>query len=116
MTVVVDLDDTLFKRTRFSKFCFKLANKIFLLGLRSERIDRTLKRRLILDYDRIIILSGRADDWMKTVTLKQLKKHHIPANSVLLCPRGELYLRWKKEQVEKLREKYPDLVWEDNDI
>ena len=115
-TYVLDLDDTLFKVTKTSRFFFKLANRIFLLGFRFEKVNKGLLKEV--RDKRVIILTGRADDWMKKITFKQLKKNGncvIFNDRIIMCPRGELYMNWKKEQVEKLKKEFPDLIWRDDD-
>jgi hypothetical protein len=115
LTLLVDLDDTLFKVSKLSRFFFNLSQKIFLLGFRFEKPNRRMLK-LTDQYDRIVVVSSRANDWMKNVTMKQLKKSGIVADGVILCPRGKLYSIWKQETVKEFRKAYPNSEWVDNDF
>jgi hypothetical protein len=112
--LVIDLDDTLFKVGRTTRFFFNLSKKIYRIGFRFEKLNHEMLE-VIRQHDASIILSARADDWMRDITLTQLEKHRITANKIILCPRNDLYMNWKKEIIKDLQKAYKDLIWIDND-
>lgn len=113
--VIVDLDDTLFIRSKITKFFFKLSKLVFKTGVRFEKINLGLLKKLD-EYDVKIVLTARANDWMRKVTLEQLSRWKIEIDGIIFCPRGKLYVEWKKEIISKLKKKHKDLVWIDYDV
>jgi hypothetical protein len=112
--LVIDLDDTLFKVGRITRFFFNLSKKIFRIGFRFERLNHEMLE-VIRQHDTSIVLSARADDWMRDITLKQIEKYGISVSKIILCPRNDLYMNWKRESIKELQKVYKDLKWIDND-
>jgi len=114
-TIVVDLDDTLFKRTWITRFFFWLSKFVYKLGINFERVNPRLLN-VLKGFDVKVVLSGRADNWMREATLQQLESLVVQFDEIILCPRGKLYMDWKIRQVERLRKTFKNVVWLDNEI
>jgi hypothetical protein len=112
--LVIDLDDTLFKVGRTTRFFFNLSKKIFRIGFRFEKLNHEMLE-VIRQHNTSIVLSARADDWMRDITLKQIEKNGISVSKIILCPRNDLYMNWKRESIKELQKVYKDLIWIDND-
>jgi Fe-S cluster biosynthesis and repair protein YggX len=111
--IVMDLDDTLFIRSSLTKFLFWLSNQIYKVGFIFEKLNKT-SFDLLKRYERRIILTSRADNWMNEATLSQLRRHKVPFNSIIMCPRASLYREWKKKIIEEISKK-GGFTWVDND-
>lgn len=113
--IVVDLDDTLFTRSLLTKLLFRLSRILFKLGIHLELLNPKVAN-ILLNYERKIVLTARANDWMKHATLQQLKQYGINVDKVILCPRDRLYKKWKRRMIAELRKEHPNLVWLDTDF
>jgi hypothetical protein len=111
--IVMDLDDTLFIRSSLTNFLFWLSNQIYKAGFIFERLNKT-SFNLLNRYERRIILTSRADDWMNEATLQQLRRNKVLFDSIIMCPRGRMYREWKKKMIEEISKK-GGFTWVDND-
>lgn len=107
-TIVIDIDDTLLKFTTLGRLLRLLAKQLFKLALFIQKPDRDLIRKLS-NYDYIVILTARGENYRK-FTVKQLRRHKIPYDKLIMCDYARTIYMWKKQLVE---ENKPD-VWIDD--
>ena len=112
MKIIMDLDDTLFIRTKKTKEYFKLSQKYYELAIINEKINKKMFK-LFNDADEKIILTGRNGKFFRDITLAQLDESHVDWQTLLLCPKDTLVLDWKKNIVKGLKKQ--GWKWIDND-
>lgn len=98
-TIIVDIDDTLLKFTTLGRIFKLLAKQFFKLSLFTQKPDRKLIQKLY-NYDNIIILTARGENYRK-FTVKQLKRHKIPYDKLIMCDYSKTIYMWKKQLVEE---------------
>ena len=113
--IVVDLDDTLFIRSKLTELLFRLSKLVYKVAIRFEKANPELLNKLS-QYSKRIVLTARANDWMKKPTLSQLKRHGISVDGIIMCPRARLYRQWKRKKIAELQEKHGSLTWVDDDL
>lgn len=107
-TIVVDIDETLLISSRLSKLLSWIARQFFKLSLFTQRPNRKLVCKL-QKYDEIIILTARGVNY-KRFTEKQLRRHRITYDRLIMCNYTCLIYRWKLSVVEKVN----PTVWIDD--
>ena len=109
---VVDLDDTLFLHTFWTRLFFSISKFWHKLALRSE----VLNRKLAADIrsSKVIILSSRNLNGDKELLEKKLKKYGIHYEEILLCPRNQVMMGWKREELAKIKGRYGSYFWIDD--
>jgi len=113
--IVVDLDDTLFRGNILSCFLLWLSKLVYKIGILIQSVDVNVSSRL-RQYSKRIVLSGRANDWARNLTLMQLAINNIGVDEVILCPRAKLYDDWKRKKITELQQQHGSLDWIDHDI
>ena len=110
--IVVDLDDTLFIVSFWTHLLIKISKSLFRLGLKCEKLNRGLVDNI--RNKKVIILSGRNSRWEKEISEKQLKRHNIRYEDLILCPRTEVIMDWKMKELKKIKKKYSNYFWIDD--
>ena len=113
--VAVDLDETLFPYNLLTRLLLWLSKALYKLAILLETVDIGILAKLER-YSIRMVLSARANDWARNITLAQLQVWGIKVDRVILCPRKQLYDNWKRNTISSLREKYDSVEWIDNDI
>jgi len=115
-TIIMDLDDTLFKHTWLSRFFWKLSQFFYKLGIRSEKRDGLLwfwlkGYKWHHPNSQIIILTGRNINFFEKITKEQLKRNNIDYEGLIMCSKNSLVLDWKKRIVKNFK----NVIWLDNE-
>lgn len=110
--LVVDLDNTLFLHTFWTRFFFRISKFFHRLALISETLNRSLAESL--RNKRVVILSGRNLEEEKDLFEQKLNKHNIKYDEIILCPRTKVTMDWKRKELEKIKEKYGNYFWMDD--
>lgn len=99
-TIVVDIDETLFKSGKIS-YCLRFVAKLlFKLSLMLQKPNREIISKLS-EYDRVIVLTARGESY-RQLTEKQLRRSRIKYDSLIMCDYITLTFEWKKKIVEKI--------------
>ncbi|MEM2738295.1 MAG: hypothetical protein QXK93_04860 [Candidatus Bathyarchaeia archaeon] len=107
-TIVVDIDETLLISGKLSKILRWLARQLFKIALFAQKPNKTLINEL-KKYDKIIILTARGINY-KELTEKQLRRHHIKYNSLIMCNYTYMIYQWKLSVTQKLK----PTIWVDD--
>lgn len=99
-TIVVDVDETLFKSRKISYYLRFIAKLLFKISLMLQKPNRELISKLS-EYDRVIVLTARGESYRR-LTEKQLKQSGIKYDSLIMCDYTALIFEWKKKIVEKI--------------
>jgi len=116
--IITDLDDTLFMNTRLSRFFIKISQFFFNFASNFQRLNPSLKKQLD-SADKVIILTSRGQ-WCKGSTIAELRKYGIKFDQLILPIRGDVYIKWKEEQVNGLmmilKARGYEVVWFDDEM
>lgn len=96
-TIVVDIDETLFKSRKICYYLRAIAKFLFKLSLLLQKPNRELIDRLD-EYNTIIVLTARGENY-RQFTEKQLKKHRVRYDKLIMCNYGNLTFSWKNKIV-----------------
>ena len=110
--LVVDLDQTLFLHTFWTRFFFTVSKLFHRLALKSEPLNKSLARDIC--NRKVIILTGRSLEGDKDILVRKLEKYNIKYDEIILCPRTEITMEWKKEKLEGIENKHGRYFWLDD--
>lgn len=95
------MDETLLSTGKLARLLLVAAKILFKLSLLMQRPNRKLIEKL-QEYDNIIILTARGEGYRK-ITERQLRRHGIPYNQLIMCNYQSLIFRWKKAIVKEIK-------------
>ena len=107
--LVTDLDNTLIRTPRTSRFFFLLSWVFQVIGRRLQGVNTNLLKHFE-DYDKVVILSGRSLTDFEP-TKRQLKRLRIPYDDVMCCPVTTIVGLWKLRSVRDLMHANHSEVW-----
>lgn len=110
--LVVDLDDTLFLHTFWTRLFFSISKFWHKLALKSESLNTKLAEDI--HNRKVIILTARNLYGDKDIVTQNLRKHGIKYEEIILCPRNQIMMDWKKRELEKIERKYGTYFWIDD--
>lgn len=110
--VVVDLDDTLFIQSFWTRLFFKISKFWHRLALRRERLNKKLAEDI--SHRKVVILSARNLEGEKELLEGKLKKYKMKYEEIILCPRTMVFMDWKRKELEKISKKYGSYFWIDD--
>ena len=110
--IVVDLDDTLFIQSFWTRLFFRISKFWHRLALRSETLNKSLAEDI--RNRKVVILSGRNLEGDKELLEAKLKKFKIKYDEIILCPRTKIAMDWKRKQLEKISKKHGSYYWIDD--
>lgn len=110
--LVVDLDDTLFIQSFWTRLFFGISKFWHRLALRSETLNKSLAKDVA--NRRVVILTGRNLEGEKELLERKLKKYKVKYEEIILCPRTKILMDWKRKQLEKINKKYGTYFWIDD--
>ena len=110
--IVVDLDDTLFIQSFWTRLFFRISKFWHRLALRSETLNKSLAEDI--RNRKVVILSGRNLEGDKELLEEKLKKFKIKYDEIILCPRTKIAMDWKRKQLEKISKKHGSYYWIDD--
>lgn len=99
--IVVDIDETLLISKKLSKMFAWVARQFFKLSLFVQTPNRELISKLE-EYDEIVVLTARGVNY-RDFTEKQLRRHQIKYDSLIMCNYTYLVYRWKTSVVRKVK-------------
>lgn len=98
--IIVDIDETLFKSRLICRFFRKVAQILFKLSLNLQKPNEELINKL-RHYDKVVILTARGVNYWN-LTERQLQKHHVHYDEIIMCNYSKLIYTWKKSIVERI--------------
>jgi len=96
-TVVVDIDETLLKSRKICYYLRTLAKMLFKLSLYLQKPNKKLIDKLS-EYDNVVVLTARGENYRK-FTDKQLKRHGVRYDKLIMCNYSDLTFSWKSKTV-----------------
>jgi uncharacterized HAD superfamily protein len=102
-TIVVDVDETLFKSRKICFFLRAIAKMLFKLSLFLQKPNTRLIKKLN-EYDTIIVLTARGENYRK-FTERQLKKHGVKYDKLIMYNYSDSIFSWKSKTVAAI---FPD--------
>lgn len=110
--LIVDLDDTLFIQSFWTRLFFGISKFWHRLALRSETLNKSLAKDIA--NRKVVILTGRNLEGEKELLERKLKKYKVKYEEIILCPRTKILMDWKRKQLEKINKKYGTYFWIDD--
>lgn len=110
--LVVDLDDTLFLHTFWTRLFFAISKFWHKMALNTVVLNRELAGDI--RSRKVVILSARNSEGDKAIMENKLKKFGIQSEEILLCPRNQVMMDWKKEELKKIKSRYGSYHWIDD--
>jgi len=110
--LIVDLDDTLFIQSFWTRFFFRISKFWHKMALKCETLNQTLAEDI--RNQKVVILSTRNLEGDKELLEAKLKKCKIKYDEIILCPRAKILMDWKRRQLEQISKKHGSYYWIDD--
>ena len=110
--LIVDLDDTLFIQSFWTRLFFRISKFWHKMALKCETLNRSLAEDI--RNRKVVILSGRNLEEDKELLEAKLRKYKIKYDEIILCPRTKILIDWKRKQLEKIEKRYGTYLWIDD--
>lgn len=110
--LIVDLDDTLFIQSFWTRLFFRISKFWHKMALKCETLNRSLAEDI--RNRKVVILSGRNLEGDKQLLEAKLKKYKIKYDEIILCPRTKILMDWKRKQLAKISKKHGSYYWIDD--
>lgn len=104
----MDIDETLLISRKISKILSWISRQFFKLSLLTQSPNQELIKKL-KEYEEVIILTARGVNYRK-FTEKQLRRHHIKYDDLIMCNYTYLVYQWKSSVVQK----FQPTIWIDD--